>query len=143
MFPDDLSMRFSHATIYTALYAMPRGELRSELRATLRQARKARRPRARGEDHRGEMPNMVSIHQRPPEVNERVIPSHWESDPIKGRRNASAVGTIVERTSLFITLAKVADGSAQAAVDGFSLVLNRIDAQRRLSMTYDQGRERS
>ena len=102
MFPDDLSMRVSHETIYTALYAMPRGELRSELLATLRQARKARCPRARGEDRRGEMPNMVSIHQRPPENDERVIPGHWEGDLIKGRRNASAVGTIVERTSLFV-----------------------------------------
>jgi len=143
MFPDDLSMRVSHETIYTALYAMPRGELRTALLSTLRQGRKARRPRARGEDRRGELPNMVSIHQRPPEIDERVIPGHWEGDLIKGRRNASAVGTIVERTSLFVTLAKVADGSAQAAVDGFSLVLNRIDAQRRLSMTYDQGREMS
>lgn len=143
MFPDDASMRASHETIYTALYAMPRGELRTELLATLRQGRKVRRPRARGEDRRGEIPNMVSIHQRPPEVDERVIPGHWEGDLIKGRRNASAVGTLVERTSLFVTLAKVADGGAQAAVEGFSKVLNRIDAQRRLSMTYDQGREMS
>jgi IS30 family transposase len=28
MYPDELSMRVSHETIYTALYAMPRGELR-------------------------------------------------------------------------------------------------------------------
>ena len=117
MYPDDLSMRVSHETIYTALYAMPRGELRTELLATLRQARKARRPRARGEDRRGEIPNMVSIHQRPPEVEDRVIPGHWEGDLIKGRGNASAVGTLVERTSLFVTLAKVADGGAQAAVE--------------------------
>jgi IS30 family transposase len=104
MFPDDLSMRVSHETIYTALYAMPRGgELRSELLATLRQARKARRPRARGEDRRGEMPNMTSIHQRPPEIDERVIPGHWEGDLIKDRHNASAVGNIVERTSLFVS----------------------------------------
>ena len=143
MYPDDLSMRVSHETIYTALYAMPRGELRTELLATLRQARKARRPRARGEDRRGEIPNMVSIHQRPPEVDDRVIPGHWEGDLIKGRGNASAVGTLVERTSLFVTLAKVADGGAQAAVEGFSTVLNRIDVQRRLSMTYDQGKEMS
>ena len=143
MYPDDLSRRVSHETIYTALYAMPRGELRTELLATLRQARKARLPRTRGEDRRGEIPNMVRIHQRPPEVDDRVIPGHWEGDLIKGRGNASAVGTLVERTSLFVTLAKVADGSAQAAVEGFSTVLNRIDAQRRLSMTDDQGKEMS
>jgi IS30 family transposase len=143
MFPDDSSMRAIHETIYTALYAMPRGELRTELLATLRQGRKVRRPRARGEDRRGEIPNMVSIHQRPPEVDERVIPGHWEGHLIKGLGNASAIGTLVERTSLFVTLAKVADGGAQSAVEGFSMVLNRIDAQRRLSMTYDQGREMS
>jgi IS30 family transposase len=44
---------------------------------------------------------------------------------------------------LFVTLAKVAAGGAQAAVKDFSMVLNRIDAQRRVSMTYDQGREMS
>ena len=99
MFPDDPLMRVSHETIYTALYAMPRGELRTELLAPLRQARKVRRPRARGEDRRGEIPNMVSIHQRPPEVDDRVIPGHWEGDLIKGTGNASAVGTLVERTT--------------------------------------------
>ncbi len=136
MLPDDSSMRASHETIYKALYAMPRGDLRTELLATLRQGRKVRRPRARGEDRRGEIPNIVSIHQRPPEVYEREILGDWEGDLIKARGNASAVGTLVERTSLFVTLAKLADGGAQAAAEGFSMVLNRIDAQRLLSMTY-------
>ncbi len=143
MIPDDSSMRASHETIYTALYAMPRGELRTELLATLRQGRKVRRPRARVEDHRGEVPNIVRIHQRSPKVDERVIPGHWEGHLIKGRGNASPVGTHVKRTSLFVTLAKVTNGGAQAAVEGFSMVLNGIDAQHRLSMTYDQGREMS
>ena len=60
------------------------------------------RPRARGEDRRGEIPNMGSIHQRPPEVDERVIPGHWEGYLIKGRNNVSADGTLVKRTSLFV-----------------------------------------
>jgi transposase, IS30 family len=141
MHPDEPHLQVSHETIYTALYAMPRGELRTELMACLRQARKTRRPRARGEDRRGTIPNMTSIHLRPPEVDERVIPGHWEGDLIKGARNASAVGTLVERTTLFVALAKVENASADAAVTGFGLVLNRIDAQRRLSLTYDQGRE--
>lgn len=141
MHPDEPTLRISHETIYTALYAMPRGVLRSELIACLRQARKRRRPRARGEDRRGRIPNMTSIHLRPPEVDERVIPGHWEGDLIVGRRNASAIGTLVERTTLFVTLAKVRDTTADAAVQGFSTVLERVDQQRRLSMTYDQGKE--
>ncbi len=143
MNPAEPTLRVSHETIYTALYAMPRGELRTELIGCLRQAHKSRRPRARGTDRRGTIPNMVSIHLRPPQVDERVIPGHWEGDLIKGARNASAVGTLVERTTLFVTLARMNDASAEAAVTGFSKVLNRIDAQRRLSMTYDQGREMS
>jgi IS30 family transposase len=143
MNPDEPTLRVSHETIYTALYAMPRGELRTDLIACLRQARKSRRPRARGEDRRGMIPNMTSIHLRPPEIDERVIPGHWEGDLIKGSRNASAIGTLVERTSLFVALAKIDTASANAAIAGFSTVLNRIDEQRRLSMTYDQGTEMS
>jgi len=84
---------------------------------------------------------MVSIHDRPPEVDERLIPGHWEGDLIKGAYNRSAVGTLVERTTLFTVLSRMEDASAESALRGFSHVLNRIDAQKRLSMTYDQGRE--
>ena len=52
-----------------------------------------------------------------------------------------AVGMLVERSFLFVTLAKLADGTAKSAVIGFSCMLNRIDAQKRLSMTYDQDKE--
>jgi IS30 family transposase len=141
MHPDDPQARISHETIYTALYALPRGALRREVIGSLRQHRSRRRPRSRGTDRRGQIPHMTSIHMRPPEVDERVIPGHWEGDLIKGARNASAVGTLVERTTLFVTLAQVDSGSAEAAVVGFSRVLNRIDVQRRLSLTYDQGKE--
>ena len=141
MHPGELERNVSHETTYTAIYAMPRGELRSEIISLLRQARRARRPRARGTDRRGQIPDMVSIHVRPPEIDERVIPGHWEGDTLKGARNASAVGTRVERTTLFVTLAKLADGIAESAVVGFSHVLNRIGEQQRLSMTYDESKE--
>ena len=141
MFPDLPALHVSHETIYTALYAMPRGELRSELIACLRQGRKRRRPRSRGADRRGTIPHMTSLHERPAQIDERLLPGHWEGDLIKGARNASAIGTLVERPTWFVALAKMAHASAEAAVQGFSTVLNRIDAQRRLSMTYDPGRE--
>ena len=141
MHPDKPQLWVSHETIYTAIYTMPRGALRQEIIALLRQSRKTRRPRTRGTDRRGCIPNMVSIHERPPDIEERLIPGHWEGDLIKGARNASAVGTLVERSCLFVTLAKVDNGSAEAAEKGFGFVLNRIDAQKRLSMTYDQGKE--
>ncbi|MEX3548385.1 MAG: IS30 family transposase [Burkholderia sp.] len=139
--PDEPTLRASHETIYTALYALPRGQLRAELITCLRQTRKSRWPRARGEDRRrGKIPNLVSIHDRPAEIDERIVPGPGGGDLIKGARNASSVATLVERTSLFVTRGKMENATADAAVTSFSTNLNRIDAQRRLFMTYDQGR---
>jgi len=139
--PDNPSLQVSHETIYTAIYAMPRGELRTEVIGWLRFGHAKRRPRTRGEDRRGQIPDMVSIHDRPPEIEERLVPGHWEGDLIKGAHNRSSVGTLVERTTLFTVLAKMEDATTASAIKGFGHVLNRIEAQKRISMTYDQGRE--
>ncbi len=77
---------------------MPRGELRRELISSLRQSRKSRRPWVRGEDRCGTIPGMASIHDRPAEIDERLIPGHWEGDLIKGARNASAIGAFPSPT---------------------------------------------
>ena len=139
--PETPSLQVSHETIYTAIYAMPRGELRTQVIGWLRFGHAKRRPRARGQDRRGRIPDRVSIHERPPEVEERLVPGHWEGDLIKGAHNRSAVGTLVERTTLFTVLSRMDNASAESALSGFSHVLNRIEAQKRLSLTYDQGRE--
>ena len=128
-------------TIYKAIYAMPVGELRKELVQCLRQGKSTRRPRAGGVDRRGQIPDMVSIHLRPPEVEDRLMPGHWEGDLIKGKNNASAVGTLVERSSGYLMLVKMNDATATSAVEGFSAALNGMPLAARRSMTYDQGKE--
>ena len=128
-------------TIYKAIYAMPVGELRKELVQCLRQGKSTRRPRVGGVDRRGQIPDMVSIHLRPPEVEDRLMPGHWEGDLIKGKNNASAVGTLVERSSGYLMLVKMNDATATSAVEGFSAALNGMPLAARKSMTYDQGKE--
>jgi len=137
----DNNQRISHESIYSAIYAMPRGELRSEVIALLRKSHKTRKPRTRGDDRRGLIPNMTSIDERPLEVSQRLVPGHWEGDLIKGAYNRSQIGTLVERTTLFTVLARVDSATAFGTANAFSTVLNKVDAQMRLSMTYDQGRE--
>jgi IS30 family transposase len=137
----DTPVRLSHETIYTALYAMPRGQLRARILTLLRRAHQHRRLRSAGKDRGKSIPNMTLIDDRPIEVEERLVPGHWEGDLIKGKRNQSQVGTLVERTTLYVALVRLENGKAETAAEGFALVLNRFDAEMRRSMTYDQGRE--
>lgn len=126
-------------TIYNAVYALPIGELRKELIICPQQGKTTCRPRSGGVDRHGQIPDMVSIHVHPPEIEDRLIPGQWEGDLIKGKANASAVGTLVERTSGYLMLVKMNDATANSAVEGFSAALNRMPLPVRRSMTYDQG----
>ena len=83
-YPDDRRNQLSAETIYAGLYVVPRGALRSELLAALRQARKARRPRARGTDRRSQIPNRTPMTERPDEVATRTGPGHWEGTGSRG-----------------------------------------------------------
>src|SRR3989338_2064222 len=103
-YPDDATMRVSHETIYTYLYVLPRGELKRTLLRCLRHRRKHRRKRSAPHDRRGLIPDMLSIEERPAEVADRTVPGHWEGDLLMGRRHASALGTLVERTTRFTLL---------------------------------------
>jgi IS30 family transposase len=79
---------------------MPREELRSQVLASLPWGHKTRRPRSAGTDRRVLITNAVSIEERPIDVSERLVPDHWEGDLIKGARNQSQIGTLVERKTL-------------------------------------------
>lgn len=130
----------SHETIYCAIYALPRGTLRTELVRGLTRSRDGRRPRSRSSAPTS-MRDMTSIVLRPPEVAARVVPGHWEGDLIKGARGLSAVGTLVERTSRYVMLVRLDGMSAQHILDGFTRRLREIPPSLRKSLTYDQGSE--
>ena len=138
-------LRVSHEAIYQAIYqaiyAVPRGELRRELLACLRQGKPQRGRRSRDGERRGRICDMTSIRERPAEVEERLVPGHWEGDLIKGAGNRSSVGTLVERTSRKVVLVKLADAKAETARDGFAAGLLAVPAPLRLTLTYDQGKE--
>ena len=120
---------------------MPRGQLRASLLDLLRRRHKARRP-ARAKNRRGHsIPDMTLIDQRPVEVAMRLVPGHWEGDLIIGKGNLSQVGTLVERTTLFVSLVKLPNSKADTVAECFTTIFNRFESQMRRSMTFDQGSE--
>jgi IS30 family transposase len=140
-YPEDMGKRISHETIYAAIYIVARGELRRTLIGCLRQQRKVRRRRYRSGHKRGEIANLTPIGARPAEVQTRLVPGHWEGDVLKGRANGSAVGSLVERTTRLVLLARITALDSRSVVQGFARKLQRIPQPLRKSMTYDQGRE--
>lgn len=143
MHPEDDRQRVSHETIYAAIYAHPKGALRQGMIQALRQAKSKRgRPR-RTAARRGGLciPEDIEIKHRPEEVEERLLPGHWEGDFIKGAFNRSAVGTLVERKTRFVVLCKMEGCSAEAALESFTRQMKRIPAFLRESLTYDRGSE--
>jgi transposase, IS30 family len=86
---------------------------------------------------------MVSIYARPPEVEDPLIPGHWEGDLIKGGGNRSAVGTLVERASWFVLVVGMTSSTAAVAVTGFSREFAEVPSLMKKTMTYDRGKEMS
>jgi IS30 family transposase len=142
-FPDDETMHVSHETIYQSLFVQGRGELRRELSRCLRTGRAERRPQRRVE-RRGQIPDMVMISERPAEVADRAVPGHWEGDLIIGKNNASAVGTLVERTTRFVLLLHLPEGrEAEKVNEAMRKAIATLPAELVRSITWDQGKELS
>jgi transposase, IS30 family len=142
LFPDDPAMRVSHETIYQSIYVYPRGELRRELQACLRTGRAVRRRRGRRE-MRGRIVGAVPIGQRPAEAEGRLVPGHHEGDLIMGSKASnSAVGTIVERVSGYLTLLPLPAGHDAASVaDAIIEQMSALPSWFARTLTWDRGSE--
>jgi IS30 family transposase len=141
-FPDDEQMRISHEAIYQSIYIQGRGGLRRELASCLRTGRALRKPQARSGERRSRILDMVMITDRPAEVDDRAIPGHWEGDLIIGKNGASAIGTLVERTTRYLLLIHLGgDRSAPTVRDAIAAAILTMPEQLRKTLTWDQGRE--
>lgn len=138
-FPDDQCMRVSHETIYQALYIQARGGLRREVAAALRTGRARRRPRAgQGQRQSRFVDPMVMISERPPEVQDRAVPGHWEGDLIIGAGGRSAIVTLVERATRYVLLGHLPGGHAAEQVrDVLVGLIGTLPEHVKASLTWD------
>jgi IS30 family transposase len=142
-YPDDQSMRVSHETIYRSLFIQARGVLKKELMDHLRTKRRMRRSLHHATvsgQSRGQIVDAISIRERPPEVEDRAIPGHWEGDLLAGAKN-SYIATLVERHSRFAVLIKVPGKETEVVVAALSRHVRKLPATLRRSLTWDRGLE--
>ncbi|GAW57280.1 IS30 family transposase, partial [Nocardioides sp. PD653] len=148
-FPHDPEMRVSHETIYQSLYVQTRGALRKDLSAHLRTGRALRKPRAQTQARAegragGPLRNVISISERPPEIEDRAVPGHWEGDLIMGAGNTSAIGTLVERATRYLILLHLpGDHTALTVQEAMCREMSRLPEVLRQTLTWDRGSEMS
>jgi transposase, IS30 family len=141
-FPEDPEMWVSTETIYRSLYVQSRGALRRELTRYLRTGRALRKPGRQVGQRKNRIPDMVNIAQRPPEADDRRVPGHWEGDLLIGKRNATAIGTLVERSSGFAMLLPLPDGyKPEHVAPALARKIQTLPDALRRSLTWDQGPE--
>jgi IS30 family transposase len=141
-YPDDQEMQVSHETIYKTLFIQARGALKKELQQHLRSKRAIRRSvrSDKQQDKRGQIPDMVSIRERPASAEDRALPGHWEGDLIAGSHN-SYIATLVERHTRYVMLMKVADRKTETVINALIKHSRRLPDELYKSLTWDRGKE--
>jgi len=141
-YPDDENYQVSHETIYLTLFIQARGALKKELIQYLRKPRAMRRSRhhtQKTKDH-GRISNTVSIRERPPEVEDRAVPGHWEGDLICGSNN-SQIATLVERHTRLVLLVRVPSKDTKTVINALIKQAHKLPRELYKSLTWDRGKE--
>ena len=141
-YPDNQAWHVSHETIYRSLFVQARGVLKRELLAHLRSRRPIRRSRhasAKGSG-RGQIPDIISIRDRPASVEDRAVPGHWEGDLLSGSANSYMV-TLVERQTRYVMLAKVTNKDTHSVVEALIGQARKLPNELYKSLTWDRGKE--
>jgi len=131
------AIRVSHEWIYQ--YILDDKQAGGDLYRHLR-CQKKRRKRYGSYDHRGKMPNRVSIEERPAIVAERTRIGDWEVDTLLGKRHRHAIVTLTERKSRLSLLAKVNQRTADQVGEAVIELLQPV-ADRLHTLTADNGKE--
>lgn len=143
-YPGDETNQVSHETIYRSLYIQARGALKKELVEHLRRTRIMRRSRhhTQKKDNHGRITDAVSISERPPEVEDRAVPGHWEGDLLFGDAN-SQIATLVERQTRYVMLVKVDRKDSETVVNALIKQARKLPQELYKSLTWDRGKEMS
>src|SRR6202008_428353 len=93
-----------------------------------------------GKSGQGHILDMVSIRERPAEIEDRAVPGHWEGDLLTGA-NDTHIATLVERNTRFTMLVKIPRKDTTTVVAALAKHIRKLPEELRRSLTWDQGKE--
>ncbi len=91
-------------------------------------------------ERRGQLPNRVSIEERPELVERRERIGDWEADTIIGKGHKQAIVSLTERKSRLSLIAKVETKGADDVKDAILMLLKPL-AEQVHTVTSDNGKE--
>ena len=145
-YPDNEAMHVSHETIYRALHVEARWTLKRELSRHLRRGRSRRYARSqssKGQDQ-CKLTAMVMISERPPEVEDRAVPGHWEGDLLMGAQGRARSRPWSSARPATASSSALPEGSGVVEVcEALKQSIATLPAKLRRSLTWDQGSEMS
>lgn len=139
-YPDDSSMRLHHEVIYRYIYA-PENKAKLLWEYLPRKQTKRKQQHGRGV-HKSHIPDRVSIHDRPAEIETRTTFGHWEGDIVEGQRSKhDGIHTEVERKTRKLAALKVGRIASRETTDAQLTIFSGLPVGARRSTTLDNGRE--
>lgn len=87
------------------------------------------------------IPDRVSIHLRPSEVESRQVFGHWEGDSIVGKQHKNGIHTQVERKTRYLKAQLISKVNASQTVRAQSQMYRNLPKQAKKSTTVDNGKE--
>ncbi len=140
-YPNDPIMTISHEAIYRHIYLHRQAKLNRKLIALLPYHKSQRRRVNSYSKRKIKINDQVSIDDRPKHIENRNEIGHWEGDLVIGKRQKSAIGTLVERKSRFAIIVKLSDRKSKTVRKCFVDEFIKLDNHFLKTLTYDNGVE--
>ena len=137
--PNNPYWQIHHETIYRFIYAKDNKE--KSLWEYLPRKQKKRRKKYGRKAQRSRIPDRVSIHDRPGEIENREVFGHWEGDSVESKAHKGGIHTEVERKTGFMMASFLKNLTAGETSNKASQMFRDLPKRAQKSTTLDNGKE--
>lgn len=137
--PNNPYWHISYECIYQFIYAEQNKE--KKLWEYLPRKQKKRRKKYGRKVHRIRIPDRASIHERPEEIETRLVFGHWEGDSVEGKNHQGGMHTEVERKTRKTMATLVPDLTAEQTAQAAEGMFKNLPEGAKKSTTLDNGTE--